>query len=166
VAGLDLATAAAGVGRVLPAPGRLAVRSLGELTVIDDTYNANPGSLRAAMGTLSELRWPGRMIVVLGDMLELGEEAAELHRAAGSDVAQAAPLMLVAVGRHADDVVDGARTAGLPAGACHAAEGWEDAVGLLGEQLRRGDTVLVKGSRGVVLDKLVAQLVDLAPQVA
>jgi UDP-N-acetylmuramoyl-tripeptide--D-alanyl-D-alanine ligase len=165
-AGLDLEPAAEGVGRVLSAPGRLQIRPLGDLTVIDDTYNANPGSLRAAMRTLSELRWPGRMVVVLGDMLELGDEAQALHHQAGVDVAEAAPLMLVGVGRHAGDVVAGARSGGLPASVCHACEGWEDAVSLLGDELRRNDTVLVKGSRGVVLDKLVGQLVDLAPQVA
>ncbi len=165
-AGVGLQRAVGALGRVLPAPGRLQVRALSGLTVIDDSYNANPGSLGAALRTVSELRWPGRLLVVLGDMLELGEHATALHRQAGELVATAAPARFVAVGGHADELVEGALHAGLPAGVCHSCTGWEDAAESLLGVLRRGDVVLVKGSRGLVLDKLVARLAEMEPVLA
>jgi UDP-N-acetylmuramoyl-tripeptide--D-alanyl-D-alanine ligase len=165
-AGVALTDAASAVERVLSPPGRLQVRELGDVTIIDDTYNANPGSLAAALAVVGELRWPGRLITVMGDMLELGESADDLHDDAGRRLAAVTPGLLVAVGGQAGRVVDGARKAGLAEDATHACEGWEQALEVLEKELRPRDVVLVKGSRGVVLDKLVARLVELAPQVA
>ena len=165
-AGVELSAAAAAVEQVLSPPGRLQVRELGDVTVIDDTYNANPGSLAAALAVLGEMRGAGRLVIVMGDMLELGEASGELHAAAGQGLAGVAPGLVLAVGEQAGRVVDGACRAGLPAAAAHACPAWEAALAVLERELRPGDVVLVQGSRGVVLDRLVARLVELAPQVA
>ena len=165
-AGVELPAAAAAVEQVLSPPGRLQVRELGDVTVIDDTYNANPGSLAAALSVLGELRGAGRLVIVMGDMLELGEAAGALHADAGKGLAGVAPGLVVAVGEQSGRVVAGATDAGLAAGAAHACAAWEQALDVLEQQLRPHDVVLVKGSRGVVLDRLVSRLVELAPQVA
>ncbi len=163
---VDLPAAAAALGRVLPPSGRLQVRPLGDVTLIDDSYNANPASLGAAIAALSELNWPGRLMVVLGDMLELGEASPAAHEQAGQALAAINPAVLVAVGRHAASVLKGARDAGLSDDNLLACDDWREAADRLTDDLGRGDVVLVKGSRGVVLDRLVQQLVDLAPTVA
>jgi UDP-N-acetylmuramoyl-tripeptide--D-alanyl-D-alanine ligase len=161
---MDAAIAA--LGSVASPPGRLQVRRLGDITLIDDTYNSNPGSFAAAVQTLFELHLPGRLIVVVGDMLELGSSSSELHRAAGRGLAQARPALVVAVGEHASDLLGGLRDAGLPAHAGRACRDVEQASAALGAELRGGDVVLLKGSRGVQLDQIVARLVDVTARVA
>jgi len=146
---------------VVPSPpGRLAPRRVGALTLVDDTYNANPGSFAAALAAVAESRLPGRLVVVAGEMLELGEASVPLHEAAGRQVAEARAALLVAVGSRARDVVAGARAAGLPAAAAHACTTREEAEELLRAQLRPGDVVLLKGSRGARLEALVDRLRD------
>jgi UDP-N-acetylmuramoyl-tripeptide--D-alanyl-D-alanine ligase len=144
---VDEDAAVAALARVPSPPGRLAVRQVGGLTLVDDTYNANPGSFAAALAALSEARLPGRLIVVAGEMLELGEASAALHHAAGRQVAAAGTRLLVAVGARAADVVDGALAAGLPASAAHACASRDEAEACLRAALRPGDVVLLKGSR-------------------
>jgi UDP-N-acetylmuramoyl-tripeptide--D-alanyl-D-alanine ligase len=165
-AGVAMDAAIAALGSVASPPGRLQVRRLGDITLIDDTYNSNPGSFAAAVQTLFELHLPGRLIVVVGDMLELGSSSSELHRAAGRGLAQARPALVVAVGEHASDLLGGLRDAGLPAHAGRACRDVEQASAALGAELRGGDVVLLKGSRGVQLDQIVARLVDVTARVA
>lgn len=124
------------------------VRLAGGATVINDCYNANPTSMRAALDHLAA--WaPGRKVAVLGDMAELGPEAEAYHREAGAHAREVGVALLVGVGelaplyapdRHAPD----------PAAAAE----------LLGPLLEPGDTVLVKGSRAVGLEALSAALAD------
>jgi UDP-N-acetylmuramoyl-tripeptide--D-alanyl-D-alanine ligase len=165
-AGVDMDAAVAALGAVPSPPGRLAVRRLGDVTVIDDTYNSNPGSFAAAVQTLAELRLPGRLVVVVGDMLELGSSSSALHRAAGRGLAAAGPALVVAVGEHAGDLLGGLSDAGLPACAGRACRDLDEACAVLGAELRGGDVVLLKGSRGVKLDQLVSRLVDVTARVA
>jgi UDP-N-acetylmuramoyl-tripeptide--D-alanyl-D-alanine ligase len=165
-AGVRMETAIEAVGAVASPPGRLQVRRLGDVTVIDDTYNSNPGSFAAAIQTLCELELPGRLVVVVGDMLELGSSSSELHRAAGRRLAQAQPALVVAVGEYAADLLGGLRDGGLPAAAARACKDVEEASNALGADLRGGDVVLLKGSRGVQLDQIVSRLVDATVRVA
>jgi UDP-N-acetylmuramoyl-tripeptide--D-alanyl-D-alanine ligase len=124
--------------------------------VINDCYNASPLSMRAALDELSSEPADGRRIAVLGDMLELGDREAELHREVGSEAAAAGVDVLVTVGPRAVamlDAFDGESYAVADAG---------EAASLAGEIVEPGDVVLVKGSRGVGLE-VVAQALEAAP---
>ena len=131
------------------------VHRLGRVTLIDDSYNASPPSVTAALDLLAGL--PGRRVAVLGEMLELGKGAASGHREVGT-AAAATVDMLVVVGPGATGIATGARSAGLDASRILEARDREAALDLLRARLRDGDVVLVKGSRGVELDLLVDAL--------
>jgi len=144
---------AAGMSKVTIPGGRLRVLS-GDVTVVDDTYNANPASMRAAFGALAQLA-TGRRVVVLGDMFELGEHAARLHREVGAAAVDAEIALVVALGEHAGSVAAGARERGA------AAESYstlEELLGALDASVRPGDWVLVKGSRGMRMERVVEHL--------
>jgi UDP-N-acetylmuramoyl-tripeptide--D-alanyl-D-alanine ligase len=129
----------------LEVPGGRMRLERGRYTLIDDTYNANPLSVTAALETLA--RQPGRRIAVLGDMRELGNDAPMYHREIGAAAARAAQL-LIAVGQHASDYASGARSAKLET--LEFADTAAATAALL-EHLRDHDTVLVKGSKAVGL---------------
>lgn len=128
---------------------------LGGVTLIDDSYNASPASMTAALDLLAGL--PGRRIAVLGEMLELGRGAATGHRDVGT-AAAATCDQLVVVGSAAAGIAAGARAAGLDASRIMEVRDREAAFDLLRSRLREGDVVLVKASRGVELDLLVDAL--------
>jgi UDP-N-acetylmuramoyl-tripeptide--D-alanyl-D-alanine ligase len=159
-AGLDLADVARGLAAVRPVKGRCVWRRAGRVRILDDTYNANPVATRAALETVAAQRGGGRLVVVLGDMLELGDVAEEAHREIGRAVAAIAPSEFVGVGRHMAQAVAAARAAGLAATAHFTT--FEDTVAYLLKRVTAGDVVLVKGSRGMrlerVVDMLLAQL--------
>jgi len=158
-----------------PTPGRMEVRSARGATLIVDCYNANPDSTAAALETLE--RWPGarRRIAVLGDMLELGPQAAALHRETGARVGGSE---LWAIGAHAEDYAAGARgevrdDAGSGSGAGHAKRppghaksgppprGFADFEALaaaLRDALAPGVVVLLKASRGARLERVLEGL--------
>jgi UDP-N-acetylmuramoyl-tripeptide--D-alanyl-D-alanine ligase len=117
----------------------------GGVVLINDCYNANPMSMRAAIDDLAETA-PGRRVAVLGDMLELGPDAARFHREIGAYAAERRVELLITVG----PLAAGMR-AGFP-GETHCAEDARAAAEALEALLRDGDTVLVKGSRGVGLE--------------
>jgi len=128
---------------------------LGRVTLIDDSYNASPASVTAALDLLAGL--PGRRIAVLGEMLELGKGAATGHRDVGTAAAATCDL-LITVGSGASGIAAGARTAGLDGSRILEARDRDAAFDLLRSRLRDGDVVLVKASRGVELDLLVDAL--------
>jgi UDP-N-acetylmuramoyl-tripeptide--D-alanyl-D-alanine ligase len=154
--GVSLAEIARGLGAVRPVKGRCVWRETGGVRILDDTYNANPVSVRAALETAAAQRGQGRLVVVLGDMLELGSGADEAHREVGRLVAAAGADVLVGVGAHARLAVESARASGL-ADARHATT-FEDTVAHLLKRLVPGDVVLVKGSRGMRLERVVDAL--------
>ncbi len=133
-------------------------------TIVDDTYNASPVSVGAALRFLAETPVPPgrRRIAVLGDMLELGPDEERLHREIGSQAATSADA-LVAVGERGAWIADAAVDAG--ADRVHRAEDAEDAAAVLEREVAPsvGDLVLVKGSRGIGLDRTVALLGEEAP---
>ena len=122
----------------------------------DDTYNASPPSMRAALDTLKLLRGT-RKIAVLGDMLELGPEDRWWHRETGRYAASRVHRLLC-VGPRAESIAEGAVEAGLSAESVTLAPGPDEAAALLDPMLEAGDTVLFKASRGVGLDRAVAKL--------
>jgi UDP-N-acetylmuramoyl-tripeptide--D-alanyl-D-alanine ligase len=128
---------------------------LGRVTLLDDSYNASPPSVTAALDLLAGL--PGRRVAVLGEMLELGKAAATGHREVGTAAAATVDLLVV-VGPGATQIAVGARAAGLDPSRVLEARDREAALDLLRTRLRDGDVVLVKASRGVELDVLVEAL--------
>jgi len=121
------------------------------IVLINDCYNANPMSMRAAIDELAAAA-PGRRVAVLGDMLELGPQAPELHRQLGAHAARRGVDLLVTVGPLAENML------AAFAGEARAVADADAAAEALGELLRSGDTVLVKGSRGVALERVAEAL--------
>jgi UDP-N-acetylmuramoyl-tripeptide--D-alanyl-D-alanine ligase len=144
--------------------GRVAVRS--PWTVIDDAYNANPDSMRAALDALAA--WPGRCrrVLVCGDMYGLGERAAAAHVELGRQAALQGIDLVAAVGDYARQVAHGACRSGMDARrlACFADR--DGAAAWLRETLSPGDVVWVKGSRPMELERLVAALAETAGEAA
>jgi UDP-N-acetylmuramoyl-tripeptide--D-alanyl-D-alanine ligase len=154
-AGLTLDEVVAGLADGWSAPHRVSPMRLGDVTVIDDSYNASPGSMRAALELLADL--PGRRVAVLGEMLELGDGHEAGHVAVGEVAGHVADLLVV-VGPGAFGIVEGAMAAGLaPERILHVDDAAE-ALDALRPRLRDRDVVLVKGSRGIGLDAVVAGL--------
>jgi UDP-N-acetylmuramoyl-tripeptide--D-alanyl-D-alanine ligase len=166
------ALAAAGVGRALglsieqialglesarPVKGRCVWRPAGRIRILDDTYNANPGSVGASLETLAATSEGRRRVVVFGDMLELGDSSESAHREMGRAVAASGAAEFVGLGRWAQVAVEAARAAGLAES--HHVTTFEDAVALLLKRLAPGDAVLVKGSRGMRMERVVDALV-------
>ena len=141
-----------------PVAGRMNIQHLpGGIHLIDDTYNANPESMKAAFATLNTMRAGARGIVVVGDMLELGAQAQSLHRNLGADAARSGISRLYAYGEFTADVRAGAHDNGMPP--TDTFEGThEDIVEDLKYWLQPGDWLLVKGSRGMAMEKVVRKL--------
>jgi UDP-N-acetylmuramoyl-tripeptide--D-alanyl-D-alanine ligase len=125
-------------------------------TILDDTYNASPTSTIAALNLLEELP-AGRKIAVLGDMRELGSYQEEGHRKVGARAADVVAL-LITVGPLAGIIADEARRSGLPAEAVMSMTSNEEAIAALNEIVGPGDMILVKGSRSMQMEGIVAAL--------
>ena len=144
-----------------PVAGRLNLRRTATgINIIDDTYNANPGSMRAALETLQAIKGSARGIAVIGDMLELGDQAASLHTDIGAWAARHDVDRLYITGNFASQVAAGAKSQGFP-GADICIGSQEALLKDLHAWLAPGDWVLVKGSRGMRMEKVVEGL--LAP---
>ena len=155
--GLPLDEVAAGLAAARPAKGRCVWRKAGEVRILDDTYNANPDSARAALDTVTAHRGDTRVVAVLGDMLELGAIADDAHREIGRYAVARGVDVLVGLGRHARALLETARAEGI--GEAHHTETFEDTVAFLLKKLAPGDLVLVKGSRGMRMERIVDALV-------
>jgi UDP-N-acetylmuramoyl-tripeptide--D-alanyl-D-alanine ligase len=151
-AGLDLDQIATGLGRGWGAPHRDQIVRAGALTILDDSYNASPASMIAALELLATL--PGRHVAVLGEMRELGEAHERGHREVGAVAASLAELVVV-VGEGAAGIAAGAASLGE---SVVAVPDRESALAALREMLRPGDSVLVKASRGAELEWIVESL--------
>jgi UDP-N-acetylmuramoyl-tripeptide--D-alanyl-D-alanine ligase len=153
--GVPLATAIRALRRVQGPPMRLAVERLGALTLIDDSYNANPGSVEAAFRTLAAATVKARRVMVLGDMLELGAQAAAEHRRAGGLASLLGDALLIAVGPHAREVAAGALARGVDADHVVTFSDSTAAARAVPALLAADDAVLVKGSRGMAMERVV-----------
>jgi UDP-N-acetylmuramoyl-tripeptide--D-alanyl-D-alanine ligase len=163
VAALAAAEAAAGglidptraLASLAPIPGRMRVRRARGLTVLDDAYNANPGSMRAALSTLAECG-DGRRVAVLGEMKELGPTAEGEHAALVDAVVSAGVVLLVSCGGLADVLARAAQSRGVEVVLAGSAE---EASRATVERVRPGDVVLVKASRSVGAERVVDALI-------
>ena len=156
--GIPAATVKAGLESFEPVAGRMNIRHLPNgIQIIDDTYNANPDSMKAALATLKKMRTGGRKVFVAGDMFELGDQAPELHRQLGALAAHTAVDRLYACGENAAALAAGARKEGMqPAEMITGSR--EEILEDLKGWLQPGDWVLVKGSRGMAMEKVVEGL--------
>lgn len=130
------------------------------VTVVNDAYNANPVSMRAALRTLAEMRVRGRRVAVLGAMAELGSLTELSHFEVGEEVARLGIDVLVTVGDLGTRIAEGARAEGAAPDAVRACATAEEAVEVLDDLLEPGDTVLVKASRVIGLERVVEGIVD------
>ncbi len=148
-----------GLAAVRPVGRRLRLERLpGGALLVDDCYNANPASMAAALSTLADLSRGGRALAALGDMLELGEAEAEAHRELGRLAASSGLAALATFGPRSRLSHEAALAAGLdPARAFHT-EDVDELAAFLRERLGPGDALLVKGSRGMRLERLVEAL--------
>ena len=153
---------ACGLGGFRPLKGRFQMGELaGGIRIIDDTYNSNPSSLGAALRTIEGLREKGQGLVIgLGEMLELGVDAAQYHFDAGKRIAAMGARFLVVLGEHGRQVIEGARKGGMvPAQTVHASDHTEMIEAIKANAIR-GDIVFLKGSRRVGLDRVVDGLTE------
>jgi UDP-N-acetylmuramoyl-tripeptide--D-alanyl-D-alanine ligase len=147
--GLTLSEAATGLATLAPADKRGQVVQVGNITVINDCYNSNPRALEAMVDSLA--RTPAkRRIVVAGEMLELGPAGEEMHRLSGQHIAEKKIDFLLGVRGLALPMVDAARQSGMRAEFVATSE---EAGEWLAREVRDGDVVLLKGSRGVKLER-------------
>lgn len=155
VLGLSGAAIAEGLSKFRPAAMRSQISYSHGVQIINDCYNANPASMKAAIQLLAELGRGKRSIAALGDMLELGPETTRLHREVGAFLAAQGINHLLACGVLGRELAEGARQAGMPPD--RIAE-WPDAqaaAAALARMVRQGDVVLVKASRGMRMEQVV-----------
>ena len=151
-----------GIGAFLPTKMRMnIVRCKGDIVILNDAYNANPESMRAAAAVLGDAQGR-RKVAVVGDMKELGPGSEQFHRAVGGYFAQAGTDRLIAVGDLARFMAEGARDAGL--GQADWFPTLDAARNALSREVRAGVTILVKASRSMAFEKIVDYLLANVPQ--
>jgi len=154
---LPLELIAHGLQSTLPPAQRMqVVRLANGVTLINDAYNANPSSVEAALVALR--RMPGRSVVVLGDMWELGDESRRAHHEVGERAASLAVRQVFLLGTHAATVAAGARAGGMAADAIHVCGSHAEVAEAVVARWQPGDNVLVKGSHGMRMEEVVRLL--------
>lgn len=144
-------------------PRRMERKVFGALEIIDDSYNASPASVRAAMRAMKGLGGERRSVIVLGDMLELGEQSPELHRRLGVEIAAAGFDLVLTVGEHSR-VIE--RTVQEHGGRARHFSAVKELMAHLPELVEARDRVLVKGSNALGLDRVVSDLCRLGEELA
>ncbi len=147
-----------------PIAGRCEVKSIGRWTVVDDTYNSSPQALLAACRLLRDWQTDGRKVLVTGDMLELGADAALWHARVGATLSEHRIDAVVAVGPGSGELARAARAAGMPHQWTAECEDVATAGVVLDCWLQPGDVVLVKGSRAMQMERIVETLAALASE--
>ena len=159
--GLSLEEAAAGLVAAPLAKARLQIRQINGVQFIDDSYNANPDSMKAALRTLVELDADGKRIAVLGEMRELGKESARGHREVGETAAELGVDQLIAIGDMGAAIAEAAQQAGLEKTA--AVGSISEAAEMLTEITAPGDLVLIKGSRTARTERVLEEFAKRQP---
>lgn len=157
--GFSLEEIREGLEEYEPYSGRMEIISKRGITLINDSYNANPPSLRSAIDTMVKLA-DGRKIAVLGDMLELGENAPVIHSDLGRYVHEKGVNMLVTFGDLAGQIAEGAIRGGMDSGKVHAFSDKGELIAYLKNETGEGDWLLIKGSRGMKMEEITAALTE------
>lgn len=160
--GMSPATLKEGLADFRPIAGRCQLRHIGPWSVIDDTYNSNPVSMHAASATLRDWKGHGKRILVAGDMLELGTEAGEQHQQLGRTVASHGIERLATFGTHNNNITQAAGRRGMHPTQLAACDSLETLKAVLDCWLEPGDLLLVKGSRGLKMERVVRWLEEKA----
>jgi UDP-N-acetylmuramoyl-tripeptide--D-alanyl-D-alanine ligase len=158
--GLTETEIAAGLAKAKGPDMRLELQAVGPITVLNDAYNANPASMRAALETASSLPTGGRRVAVLGDMLELGATAERFHREIGEFAATCKFDVLVCVGPQAKLIKESAIAKGMEAARVIYFAESAAAAAEARQWARAGDLVLLKGSRGMRLERIAAAIAE------
>jgi UDP-N-acetylmuramoyl-tripeptide--D-alanyl-D-alanine ligase len=153
--GLSIEESAAGLATAPLTKARLQIKEIAGVQFLDDSYNANPDSMKAALRTLLELDTDGKRIAVLGEMRELGRESERGHREVGETAATLDVDQLITIGDVAEFIAQGARAAGLKR--ISSVRSAREAAELLGEVAGPGDLVLIKGSRAARTEEVIEQ---------
>ena len=156
--GLSAGDISDGLGTASSPEMRMEVQRVGDITVLNDAYNANPASMSAALETFASLELPGRRVAILGGMRELGPTSQQLHWELGAAVAKAGIDVLLCLGDLAGDIAEGALAAGMPVASVHRFADAKETQIALPLLVRDGDTLLLKGSRGVHVEQVLQAL--------
>ena len=156
--GVKLAAIRRGLQRVKPFAMRMQIDQWKGVGIINDTYNANPASMEAALKTLVEINCRGSRIAVLGDMFELGRESRKKHLELGKQAAGAGIDRLYLLGQQARKVKNGALQGGMPSECIIIGHDHSDLANQLRHRVRKGDWLLFKGSRGMSMEKVLTEL--------
>ncbi|HEY2933739.1 MAG TPA: UDP-N-acetylmuramoyl-tripeptide--D-alanyl-D-alanine ligase [Acidobacteriota bacterium] len=144
----------------VPMRGQI-IRISNSATLIDDSYNSNPAALREVAASAATLAGFRRRIAVLGEMLELGKESPRFHYEAGLELARLGFDWIIGVRGNAAAILEGAKQGGVPESQTRYFESSEQAAEFTAQLCRTGDLLLVKGSRGIRMDKVVERLTAL-----
>ncbi len=154
--GVGLADAVQALARMTPPAGRLRIiEGIRNTIVIDDTYNASPAAMHAALDAVGALSAP-RRVLILGDMRELGAYSVQAHQAIGNLAAEVAQV-LVCVGESGRFIADAAANQ-MPAEHIHRAPDAHEAAAMVQQLIRQGDLILVKGSQGMRMERIVQEI--------
>ncbi len=156
--GMEIKEAAAALTDFVPPPGRMRlVPGIKDTVIIDDTYNASPTALERALSTLYEIKGFHRKVAVLGDMLELGRFSINEHERAGAQAAECSQLLMT-VGPRARGIAEGALAMGMSEKNILQYDDSESAARELQNIIKPGDLILIKGSQGMRMEKLVEEI--------
>lgn len=157
--GIASKKAIAALAEYRPLAMRQQIHTVHGITVIDDSYNASPDSMKSSINVLCNLKNSGKTLAVLADMLELGELSQQAHYSVGEYCAKSGVNVLITIGERAAQIAEGARSAGSGV-ECYVFQNNEQAITKLHELLCEGDAVIVKGSRGMHTDAIVKDLLQ------
>ena len=155
---VELPVIATGLESFSPYQGRFQVERLSSITLIDDSYNANPASTKAALETLVQVAAPGHRIAVLGDMLELGNQEVEAHRGVGAVAGRTVDRLYLLGPLMLEHAAAGARLTDMAGDAIFSCSSHAEIAVLLFESLQAEDVILFKGSRGMAMENVSTEL--------
>lgn len=155
VLGMSMQKITIGLAKFRPVAMRSQIKSIEGLTILEDCYNANPASMKAAVTMLKELGQGKQTIAVVGDMLELGKNTRAMHRDVGAYIADHAVSSLIVCGNLGKDIARGAKNRGMVASSIFQAATPKEATGFLQGVARPGDVVLLKASRSMQLETVL-----------
>ncbi len=137
---------------------RMEVKRFGDIKIINDTYNANPQSMKQAIEALRDMATEGRKVLIAGDMLELGTFSGRFHHLVGKQAAESGIDFILAVGKLAEHVAKGAQEAGMSEKKIKLCVATKEAREKVAKLIKKGDTILIKGSRAMRMEEIVNDL--------